>query len=244
MLLHHGFPLSLLDRLIGDLPPLLPICPADSQQRSASVVRNCRRASSRVSLAEKENDASHHQRDAARTPNKPARYSTGGGGAKSFMAPTISAASKAASHRNKVLGERNNDPTHPAVPSSSTGDLLAHAKPWAQLPMPAEEAAGAPRRLRPSLDGAPAPPLAAAPPVASSHGARCSLGGEAGLEEVEDPVCNAHHYHDRPADAAPPYDPKTNYLSPRPQFLRYRPNPRVELYRQTTVRRLREQRRD
>ncbi|KAJ4889206.1 hypothetical protein Rs2_28954 [Raphanus sativus] len=26
----------------------------------------------------------------------------------------------------------------------------------------------------------------------------------------------------------PPYDPKKNYLSPRPQFLHYRPNPRVE----------------
>ncbi|XP_009121222.1 uncharacterized protein LOC103846047 [Brassica rapa] len=26
----------------------------------------------------------------------------------------------------------------------------------------------------------------------------------------------------------PPYDPKMNYLSPRPQFLHYRPNPRVE----------------
>ncbi|GAV78801.1 hypothetical protein CFOL_v3_22266 [Cephalotus follicularis] len=28
----------------------------------------------------------------------------------------------------------------------------------------------------------------------------------------------------------PPYDPKTNYLSPRPQFLHYRPNPRIEHY--------------
>ncbi|KAL3813018.1 hypothetical protein ACJIZ3_014286 [Penstemon smallii] len=27
----------------------------------------------------------------------------------------------------------------------------------------------------------------------------------------------------------PPYDPKTNYLSPRPQFLHYKPNPRVEI---------------
>ncbi|KAJ4716091.1 Transmembrane protein [Melia azedarach] len=27
----------------------------------------------------------------------------------------------------------------------------------------------------------------------------------------------------------PPYDPKTNYLSPRPQFLHYKPNPRIEL---------------
>ena len=30
--------------------------------------------------------------------------------------------------------------------------------------------------------------------------------------------------------SAPPYDPKTNYLSPRPRFLHYKPNPRVELY--------------
>ncbi|XP_039038098.1 uncharacterized protein LOC120175572 [Hibiscus syriacus] len=29
-----------------------------------------------------------------------------------------------------------------------------------------------------------------------------------------------------------PYDPKTNYLSPRPQFLHYRTNPRIELYRE------------
>ncbi|GAB2268080.1 hypothetical protein Dimus_003058 [Dionaea muscipula] len=27
-----------------------------------------------------------------------------------------------------------------------------------------------------------------------------------------------------------PYDPNTNYLSPRPQFLHYKPNPRIELY--------------
>lgn len=36
-----------------------------------------------------------------------------------------------------------------------------------------------------------------------------------------------------PLDAdpsVPPYDPKTNYLSPRPQFLHYRPNPRVGVY--------------
>ncbi|KAJ0011372.1 hypothetical protein Pint_33611 [Pistacia integerrima] len=29
----------------------------------------------------------------------------------------------------------------------------------------------------------------------------------------------------------PPYDPKTNYLSPRPQFLHYQPNPLIELIR-------------
>lgn len=38
-----------------------------------------------------------------------------------------------------------------------------------------------------------------------------------------------------PLDADPlirPYDPKMNYLSPRPQFLHYKPNPRVELYKE------------
>ncbi|KAK4284373.1 hypothetical protein QN277_001217 [Acacia crassicarpa] len=30
----------------------------------------------------------------------------------------------------------------------------------------------------------------------------------------------------------PPYDPKVNYLSPRPQFLRYKPNPRLQLYKE------------
>ncbi|XWS54645.1 hypothetical protein CRYUN_Cryun10bG0106500 [Craigia yunnanensis] len=36
-----------------------------------------------------------------------------------------------------------------------------------------------------------------------------------------------------PLDADPltlPYDPKTNYLSPRPQFIHYKPNPRIGLY--------------
>ncbi|KAH7866785.1 hypothetical protein Vadar_024915 [Vaccinium darrowii] len=32
------------------------------------------------------------------------------------------------------------------------------------------------------------------------------------------------------ADPSRPYDPKTNYLSPRPQFLHYKPNPRIEVY--------------
>ncbi|KAK6253389.1 hypothetical protein QUC31_015109 [Theobroma cacao] len=38
----------------------------------------------------------------------------------------------------------------------------------------------------------------------------------------------------------PPYDPKTNYLSPRPQFLHYRPNPRIDLYREREGKQLEE----
>ncbi|KAI5436011.1 hypothetical protein KIW84_022443 [Lathyrus oleraceus] len=45
------------------------------------------------------------------------------------------------------------------------------------------------------------------------------------------PVSYTHTVVD-PLDADPsitPYDPKTNYLSPRPQFLHYRPKPQIEL---------------
>ncbi|XP_044508646.1 uncharacterized protein LOC123227634 [Mangifera indica] len=38
----------------------------------------------------------------------------------------------------------------------------------------------------------------------------------------------------------PPYDPKTNYLSPRPRFLHYRPNPRIELFHKRVGMRLEE----
>ncbi|XP_039018316.1 uncharacterized protein LOC120149657 [Hibiscus syriacus] len=46
-----------------------------------------------------------------------------------------------------------------------------------------------------------------------------------------------------PLDADPlmhTYDPKTNYLSPRPQFLHYRPNHRIELYRERDCKQLEE----
>ncbi|GJN23778.1 hypothetical protein PR202_gb11457 [Eleusine coracana subsp. coracana] len=142
------------------------------------------------------------------------------------MAPTISATSKAVaaspSPRKKILGERNNDAAHPIA--SSPGDLLAHGKPRGPPPPPPiEEALGAPRRLRLSLDGSPAPPPTAIAPCL-------------GEVEVEKPMCKVH---DEPGDAAAPYDPKTNFLSPRPQYLRYKPNPRVEQYRRSgSMRRL------
>ncbi|KAL6637156.1 hypothetical protein ACP70R_024728 [Stipagrostis hirtigluma subsp. patula] len=233
-------------RRSADSSPFRPAAsPPDSPRRSCSGCKaGGRAASSRACGAEKENDH-NHQPDAVRA-GKPARLSSGGGGGggtKSFMAPTISAASKA-SPRKRVLGERNNDLPqhhHPHPVPSSPGDL-AHTKPRAAPPPEAD--LGAPRRLRLSLDGAPAPPPAAA--VAPSHGARLSFGGEAEEEDrVEDPVCNNHpdhHHHDVAAADAPaaPYDPKTNFLSPRPRFLHYKPNPRIEQYRQggASVRRL------
>ncbi|KAG2536168.1 uncharacterized protein LOC120689852 isoform X2 [Panicum virgatum] len=213
-------------RRSADSSPFRPAAsPPDSPQRSSSVCKNgSGRASPRPCFPEKENDP----REPVRTSTSKVRCS-GVGAAKSFMAPTISAASKAvapsASPRKRILGERN-DP----VPSSS-GDLAHCAKPRGA---PSLEAAplGAPRRLRFSLDGAPAPHHAAAPPPSHSFGA--------GDEEAENPVCASRQDG---GSAAAPYDPKTNYLSPRPRFLRYKPNPRVEMYRHSSgggVRRLEE----
>ncbi|CAL4918332.1 unnamed protein product [Urochloa decumbens] len=206
-------------RRSADSSPFRPAAsPPESPQRSSSVCKsNGGRASPRPCCAEKENDPRDAAAGAARSSHKV--RTSGGGVAKSFMAPTISAASKAvapsASPRKRILGERN-DPF-----PSSPGDLAHGAKPRAPPPPPAEADLGAPRRLWLSLDGAPAPPPPAAAPVAASHAAGHSFGGD---EEIDRPVCENRH-HDAP------YDPKTNYLSPRPRFLRYKPNPRVEMYR-------------
>ncbi|KAJ1294214.1 hypothetical protein BS78_01G128800 [Paspalum vaginatum] len=202
-------------RRSADSSPFRPAAsPSDSPQRSSSLCKNSGRASPRPSVAEKENDP-RDAAGAARTHKVRSSAGCGGGIAKSFMAPTISAASKAVapspSPRKRILGERNNDP----VPSSP-GDLAHGIKPRGPHPPTPEAALGAPRRLRLSLDG------------------------------EADRVENYHRHHDAASaadaeEAAAPYDPKTNYLSPRPRFLRYKPNPRVEMYRHNaggSVRRL------
>lgn len=205
--------------------------PLDSPQRSSSVCKNSGRASPRTWGAEKENDPRDAAPAASARTHKVRSSGGGGGGAKSFMAPTISASSKAVAPaftpRKKVFGERNND----AVPSSPVDLAHSSSKPRAAHPLLPEEALGAPRRLRLSLDGASAPPSAAGPVV--SRGAR-SFGGDEAAVVVENPAVSESHHDAALADAevvAAPYDPKTNYLSPRPRYLRYQPNRRLEIYR-------------
>lgn len=121
-----------------------------------------------------------------------------------------------------MLGERNEE-AHLFAPFSPAN--LAH-KPKGP---PGE--AGSARRLRLSFDGpAPAPPAAA---VAPEHGSslRRSFG--------EEDHARTENHHDAAADSvvdaepsrAALYDPRTNYTSPRPRFLHYKPNPRIEMYR-------------
>uniref|UniRef100_A0A0D9VXA4 Uncharacterized protein n=1 Tax=Leersia perrieri TaxID=77586 RepID=A0A0D9VXA4_9ORYZ len=193
-------------RRSADSSPLRAASPFDSPLKNSSAI--CRNASSpspRASWcgAEKENggDAA-----AGRTPKhgRPIQ----GGVVKNFMAPTISAASKA-SPRKKVLGDRNEQ------------QQQLHSAPPVELP---QKPTG---RLRLSFDGAPAalPPPASNPMAAATAAARHSFGGEEERRVANPAEAEAH-------DAAVPYDPKTNYLSPRPRFLHYKPNPRIDLYRQ------------
>ncbi|XP_037422496.1 uncharacterized protein LOC119287093 [Triticum dicoccoides] len=239
-------------RRSADSNPFKPAdCPSQRSASSKGVGGGCgchhasspspRRRSLSSSFGEKENEP----RD--RTPKPAART----GGPKNFMAPTISAASKAASPRNtsKVLGERNHDTPHLAPFSPAN---LAHKPKAGGTPDP--------RRLRLSFDAPLAPagdddagteiPVRAAaetvgaerslrhsfepPPAAAAwHGPLAGDDDDAGLE---DPVgVNHPHAAADPVDAEPSraalYDPKTNYTSPRPRFLHYKPNPRVDIYR-------------
>ncbi|CAH8381229.1 unnamed protein product [Eruca vesicaria subsp. sativa] len=139
--------------------------------------------------------------------------------AKNFMSPTISAVSKInhPSPRKKILSEKNElsrsfDKTHhhnPQVRSSvSFSDVVSFI---------GEE---------------------------DKDKDEIFIGEKKKLDEDDVTVTDMDDFSPLPASVVPftfpvfeanevdasvtPYDPKKNYLSPRPQFLHYRPNPRVE----------------
>ncbi|KAI5396156.1 hypothetical protein KIW84_062378 [Lathyrus oleraceus] len=170
---------------------------------------------------------------------------------KSFMSPTISASFKVAeSPRRKILAERNEtahssdhkihvrkvtvadpleqkrldvsiDGNENPSPSFESDDMssenLSDSDAASLIPsddllfenmlVPANSHL-IPQNEIHTFDNVSLSPPAATPPVSYTH-------------TVVDPL-----------DADPsitPYDPKTNYLSPRPQFLHYRPKPQIEL---------------
>lgn len=158
-------------------------------------------------------------------------------GSKNFMSPTISAASKITpSPRKKILEERN-EPVRASVSFSdlkmqSFSESVADSELKKDLDSKEEEALSSKKEsvsisnvvfeepqcfnnvieepdlvnLDPTFKISPPPPPPSVPIIAPLD---------------SDPL-------------APPYDPKTNYLSPRPRFLHYKPNPRVELYLNNT----------
>lgn len=206
--------------------------PTEPHQRSAGCKSGVAlAASSRASLEHRENErdlnCSASSKPSAVRARSPAPSSCcSAKGAKNFMAPTISAASKAvaASPKRRVLAERNETVS---VVRSSLTSLLDES--------PAPEEVPAKRRVsfgaRPHQDSG----VQETPYVG---------GGGSEPRKIESEIKDRRYsgvlpsFHISPAAIAPldadpslpPYDPHTNYLSPRPRFLHYRPNPRIEQY--------------
>lgn len=129
-----------------------------------------------------ENDEHFHQRisPSSQNPKK---------GAKNFMSPTVSAASKAALPRKKVLMERNE-----AFGSDFSETQMGKSPKFSE--------------------GETSPDFLGLPSQITPLSMKVSESG----------------YSSDSASAYLPYDPLTNYLSPRPQFLRYKPNRRLDMF--------------
>lgn len=131
-----------------------------------------------------ENEQNYHQvGTVSHTPKKPM--------SKNYMSPTISAASKAITPRNKILSERNEDSESVFSDDHDKKIPILDQTP----PLVNSDAEDSLSRTIPSS------------PAVS----QCNNNEEDGLSA--DLSCR-------------PYNPFTNYLSPRPRFLRYNPNRR------------------
>nr|GMD92781.1 Myb-like protein [Ipomoea batatas] len=223
------FPLTNPRRSFNPITPANS--PADSGRRGFPVKEE--------DFAEKENERAAKLRSPAK-------------GSKNFMSPTISAASKiCASPKKKVLVDRN-EPVRSSITlcdgkatffSSISSESTEYSKPKPEIP-------GIPGHKEDVLQGHPVTKalkrvkFAEVPLYCENVSdslsetvltdsdcftAETSLKNISSCSTLSSPSTNI-----APLDADPspsPYDPKTNYLSPRPQFLHYRPNPRIDVLR-------------
>ncbi|KAH0468761.1 hypothetical protein IEQ34_001993 [Dendrobium chrysotoxum] len=174
--------------------------PRNSSSKSASALP----PSPRDFSEHKENESDFNGSKPARTRSpaeKPYK------GIKSFMAPTISASSKiaAASPRKKILSEKN-DVLQDSVKSPSVlveGVKVEEILPKSEMDFESEDISDRNRSRMMDFSG--------------SRGHYQSTGSR-------HPSC----CHSDADPSLPPYDPMTNYLSPRPQFLHYKPKPMIE----------------
>ncbi|KAJ6754879.1 TRANSMEMBRANE PROTEIN [Salix purpurea] len=168
-------------------------------------------------------------------------------GAKNFMSPTISAASKInASPRKKILAD-GNEQTRTSISFSDAKSPLmedSHSKPNKVLNQKKEVSFDSTVTYLGDSDDSKSEEHADLM-VDSSSKDDLDLSSENLTMEKDcvnldpsfeiSPRVSSSFPNPAlaPLDADPSvatYDPKTNYLSPRPQFLHYRPNPRIELY--------------
>lgn len=138
---------------------------------------------------------------------------------KNFMAPTISASSKAvgpACQRKRVLGERNE-----TAKSSHTLDqaeeIAGPAVRFLLVSTQVEETTDC--SCKSSLSSPQIKDTASLSELSQANRASPLVGSETATQP--DLLQSA---------PLPPYDPKVNYLSPRPRFLHYKPKPRGDLF--------------
>ncbi|GMN52418.1 hypothetical protein TIFTF001_021565 [Ficus carica] len=198
--------------------------PSELPRRNSSVSRE-----SVVTLRDSEDNKENGKMAKLRSP-----MGSKGSGTKNFMSPTISAASKInASPRKRILEERNEQ----VRASVSVSDVkIASFSPAISD--------SSDHKKEEEEEILAAPPVSAESEAISDSKAKKVVFVESELDNLEPtfkisppppPLCSSSPSIPviAPLDSdplAPPYDPKTNYLSPRPRFLHYKPNPRVELY--------------
>ncbi|KAL0334982.1 UNVERIFIED_CONTAM: hypothetical protein Sradi_4710100 [Sesamum radiatum] len=200
---------------------------------------------------EKENDEKDHTLKTSRL-HSPAK------GSKNFMSPTISAASKFTPSPERKCGERN-DPVRTSISLSDGKAMFfstMYSNVSEDLESKSEVCYDQSHKTESTLDSNVADlekkkAVQEVPPVSKpskrvsfsdvpsdSHESLCesvvtdsdNLILESGLRNKDSCSSLSPSIAMLDADPSlPPYDPKTNYLSPRPQFLHYKPNPRIEI---------------
>lgn len=159
--------------------------------------------------------------------SKAAKLKSPAKGSKNFMSPTISTSSKIAqSPKKKILVERN-DPVRTSITLSDGKATFFSEKSLEET-----------ENVMDPVEGLLPPVTKPQKSVTFSElHSNCNNASESLSDTVtmDSDICNDKPLVSpaiAPLDAdpsLPPYDPKTNYLSPRPQFLHYKPNPRIEV---------------
>ncbi|KAK1417566.1 hypothetical protein QVD17_26695 [Tagetes erecta] len=163
-------------------------------------------------------DGKENHKDALRSPAKT--------GSKNFMSPTISAASKfTPSPRKRILGEKN-DVTRTSIQfldKDKDSDFRSEAATFDQT-----------IKMNDDLKGVEQKETVSEVTLSSTDESFEMLSGC--TEETD--VVSIRAFCSSPITSpavdceprVPPYDPKDNFCSPRPRFLHYKPNPRIEKF--------------
>ncbi|KAH0727324.1 hypothetical protein KY284_003189 [Solanum tuberosum] len=206
-----------------------PVTPANSPADSARRVSNPGKEGLSWGNEEKENES------------KAAKLKSPAKGSKNFMSPTISASSKIAqSPKKKILVERN-DPVRTSITFSDGKATFFSSNSEEHNQNSEKSFEGTENVMEPkeivNVEGL--PPVTKAPKKVTflEVHSNCNNASESLSDTVtmDSDICNDEPLVSpaiAPLDAdpsLPPYDPKTNYLSPRPQFLHYKPNPMIEV---------------